>query len=445
MTAASAAPSSRHLRRVLGALLGVALVIGGTVGSGIMRTPGLVAALLGDPAWILGAWLAGGLLAAMGATCFAELGAALPLAGGPYVYARRAFGRWPGFAVGWADSLQNITAASAIAVVIGETCAALLPQLHLPVHVVAVGSIVVLALPGWFGVQAGARAQELLSAVLVLGLLAIAAGCFFLPRAGAAGPDAAAQVPPHPRLSLLALIAAMQLVVQTYSGWFSCIYFTEEDRDAARNVPRALFGGVALLALTYVAINAALLWALPLPRLAASNLPLADAARAVFGGAGARVLMLLSLVSLLGLLNVTLMTTARAFYGMGRDQLLPGSLAALNASDIPGRGTMLAVALTALFALGPSFESLFEVSGFLTVSATASVYLSYFALRWREPSLPRPHRAFGYPWIPAAAAMLSLALLVGFMAANPRPSLAALAMIVATYPLLRLLDRRRAA
>src|SRR5690348_9641751 len=95
--------AERRLPRVLNALLGGAIVVGGAIGVGILRTPGHIAGQLHGAPYILLAWLAGGVLALLGANCLAEMATALPEAGGPYVYARRAFGPFGGIAIGWAD------------------------------------------------------------------------------------------------------------------------------------------------------------------------------------------------------------------------------------------------------------------------------------------------------------------------------------------------------
>ena len=162
----------------------------------------------------------------------------------------------------------------------------------------------------------------------------------------------------------------------------------------------------------------------------------------LFGGASDRVVTLLAIVSLLGILNVTVMFTPRILFAMGRDRLLPLSLSRLNRSATPGLALLICIVPALVLAAGVPFETVFLMTAFLGVAVNASVYIAFFALRRREPDLPRPHRAFGYPWLPALVTIISLTLLVGFVIANPKPSLYAIAMLAASYPVYRWLRSR---
>ncbi len=433
----------QELRRVLSAFLGAAIVVGGTIGAGILRTPGLVAAQLAHPFLILGAWLAGGLLAAMGASCFAELATALPKAGGPYVYARRALGEFAGFAVGWGDWATSVCGLAFLAVATGEFVAKLYPQTAGFEHAIAMAVLAGLTVLNWFGLQVGAGVQQFLSVAKVLGLLAIVIGCFSI-----SSPTAAVHSPTHGFgsamvLGFVPLMIAMQIVSETYSGWNSSVYFAEEDHDSARNVPRALFWGIFAVTVTYVAVNAAVLFVVPYETLIASPLPVAEAARSVFGGASDRIVTLLAIVSLVGILNVTVMFTARIPFAMARDCLMPRSVSRVNRAATPGMALIAGTIPAVVLAAGISFEMLFSITGFLAVAVNAAVYITFFVLRRREPDLPRPHRAFGYPWLPGLVTVLSLVLLGGFILANPEPSLYAVAMLAASYPVYLWLRRAR--
>ncbi|HZF16827.1 MAG TPA: APC family permease [Steroidobacteraceae bacterium] len=439
MTAPSMQAVARptELRRVMNAFLGAAIVVGGTIGAGILRVPGTVAGKLGQPAVILLAWLAGGLLAAMGAACYAELATAIPKAGGPYVYARRAYGEFAGFAVGWADWATSVCGLAAISVPVGEFAEKLLPGIGDHAHAVAAGTLAALALLNWFGLKLGARVQQWLSLAKIFGLLFIVVGCFALPRAAVASPVAPSAQAATFTLSFVAVMLAMQYISETYAGWNSSIYFSEEDRDSNRNVPRALFWGILAVTATYLLVNAALLYALPADVLTSSELPVAAAAQGIFGDAADRIVTTLAIVSLVGILNVTVMFTARILFAMSRDRLLPKRISQLNHSATPGMALLVCVIPAILLAAGTSFETLFLITGFLGVAVNCALYIAYFVLRRREPDLPRPYRAFGHPWVPAFAALLALVLLVGFVVANLRTSLYAIAMLAASYPFYR--------
>src|SRR5437773_10822262 len=153
------------LRRILGISFGLAVIIGSTIGIGILRTPGLVAAQLGNRSAILAVWIVGGLYTLLGAVCLTELGAMLPQAGGYYVYARRAFGDTVGFAVGWTDWLTYCAVLGYVSIAIGEFSAVLAPALGGAVKLIAIGALFTLVALQWAGVRAGSRFQEITTAL----------------------------------------------------------------------------------------------------------------------------------------------------------------------------------------------------------------------------------------------------------------------------------------
>src|SRR4051795_3106600 len=153
-TAAPATPSApRGLIRILGVGFGLAVIVGSTLGIGILRTPGLVAGQLPDRAAILAVWIVGGLYTLVGAACLAELGTMLPEAGGYYVYARRAFGDTVGFAVGWTDWITYCAVLGYVSIGFGEFAGVLVPSLAHSVTLVAVTVLVALVALQWAGVQ----------------------------------------------------------------------------------------------------------------------------------------------------------------------------------------------------------------------------------------------------------------------------------------------------
>jgi APA family basic amino acid/polyamine antiporter len=234
------------------------------------------------------------------------------------------------------------------------------------------------------------------------------------------------------------------IISETYAGWSSSVYFAEEDKDAARNAPRALFWGIAAVTAAYVLFNVGLLAALPVNELSTSKLPAAAAAEKAFGAAGGTVVRAFAIISLLGILNVIVMYTPRIVFGMSRDGYLPTSLSKLNRAASPGLAMVFTLVFASTLAAGLEFETLFVVAAFLGVGMNAAVYLCLFRLRATEPELDRPFQAYGYPWLPAMAVLLSLALLINFVIADLRSSLIAVGTLVLTWPIYRLTQRRRA-
>src|SRR5712664_644856 len=156
----SATPTPSGLRRILGVGFGLAVIVGSTLGIGILRAPGLVAGQISNPSIILGLWLVGGLYTLLGAVCLAELGTMLPQTGGYYVYARRTFGESVGFAVGWTDWLTYCAVLGYVSIAIGEFLAEIAPSLAGAQRLIAVTILVAFVALQWAGLRVSSRFQE---------------------------------------------------------------------------------------------------------------------------------------------------------------------------------------------------------------------------------------------------------------------------------------------
>ncbi len=441
------APNHGRLQSVLGLGFGLAGAVGGTIGAGILRTPGLVAAEMGEPWLIWGAWIIGGLYALLGAVAVAELAAALPQAGGWWNYAQRAFGGRAGLLTGWTDWLAHCIGLAWVATTAGDYAAPLLPaQLNtgsaaIASKAMALGVIGLFSLIQLRGVKAGSASQELLSLAKAAAFSALVLACFVLKPVPLA---AEATVLPEPlavgaELSwptlLLPLVVALQGVITTYDGWASPAYFAEEFSEPARDLPRSLIGGVLAVLLLYLLINAGLLRVLPLAVLAGSSLPAATAATALIGPAGGLVISAVALVALLGLINTAIMAAPRILYGLSTAELLPlPALSRVNDGGTPAPALLLTTATAAALVLLGNFERLLAMGAVLYVSLPLIGMASLLALRLKEPALPRPFRCWGYPLTPLLIAAGSLAFVVGAVAADPLSSVAALALAALAIP-----------
>jgi basic amino acid/polyamine antiporter, APA family len=429
----------RPLLRVVGLAFGIAAAIGGTIGTGILRAPGIVASYVPSVAGFLAVWVAVAVFVAICANSVAELACAVPRAGGPYVYARRALGSYAGFAVGWVDWSQQIAGIGFLSLSIGEFFELLIPATRGYSHAIACGAILATAALNWIGVRAGARAQDLMSLAKVL-CFAVLVGAFLLVPAPAVAPAA----PRAAALAFTPVVLALQVVYETNAGWYSGIYFSEEDRAPERNVPRALGLSVALIAAVYLLVNLGLLRVLGIGRLAGAPLAVADAAQSVFGGSSDRLVTAIAIVSLIGILNVHVMVAPRILYALARDGLLARAASQVGVGGTPQVALVISVLVALPFAAGVDFTALFALTAFLTAVVDASLLLSMMVLRRREPGLARPFRAWGYPWLPAVAILGSLALLAAFIVSNPLNSAFALAVLALSYPVYRWLGAARA-
>ena len=427
----AAAAQPRGLLRVLGGVFGIALVVGATVGGGILRTPGEIATALPVPALFIAVWIFGGIVTLLGANSFAELGAMIPSAGGPYVYARRAFGDAVGFFVGYADWINWCLGPVVLVLIVGEYMGGLFPVLAphaLLVDFVTLGALTALQ---WMGVRSGGRTQEITTALKALAIVTLVIAAFVLPHAELAAQPATA---PRGVGLLVAFGVAMQGVVFTYDAYYAVVYCGEEMRDPGRSVPSSMFRGVWLIIAIYLLVNLAYLVVVPVDRMAGDPFVAATMARAIFGPAGDTIIRVIMIVSVLGAINAQLMTMPRIILAMSRDGLFPRQAGRVSAGGTPVVALVLSLLVVAAFLLSGSFAAVLALDAILIVMLYAIVFASLFMLRRREPDAPRPYRALGYPVLPGLALLVAIGLTVAMSVSDWRSALIVLAVLLLSWP-----------
>ncbi len=441
-------PQSASLSRILGFGFSIALAFGGTVGVGILRLPGTVAAALGDGSLIVLVWVVGGVYATLGAISVAELAAMMPTAGGFYVYARRTFGEGAGFVVGWNDWINNVLTIAYAALTAADFIGVLVPATAGHGQALALAVLAAFTLLHWQGLKIGSGLQNGISALVGLLLVGLALACFTVasPPAAAVAAAAAPSVASVSVLSigmLAALVAALRSIVVTYDGWYSAIYLAEETVDAARAVPRAVIGCALLVTALYVLINLGFLHALSLPALAASKLPAADAAAAILPRGGAEFVTVISLCTVLSLINAVLLGTPRVLYAIGRDGLFSSRATRVSASGTPRVALGISAAAAALLILSGTLEQLIALAAVLFVLNYVTAYSAVFVLRVREKGRERPFRAWGFPWTTGIVLLGSLLFLAAAVVDEPRSGVFAAALIGVAAPAYWWMSRRR--
>jgi APA family basic amino acid/polyamine antiporter len=431
--AAGRAPPRGSLLRVLGQVFAVSVAVGTTMGGGILYTPGTIAALLPN-AWLyMAVWVFGGINSLLGATVFAELGAMIPLSGGPYPFARRALGDYAGFLVGYTQWALDCAADAALLLLVGEYSYVLIPTLA--GHAVAVAFVTLAALTGlnWHGVREGGRFQVITTVAKTLAFGAVVGAAFLMPHAATAS-DTARLAVPHGIALIGALMLAMQGVIFTYDSYYVPIFFGEELHDPGREIPRAIFRGLALVIPMYLLLNAAFLWALPMAKMAHEPFVGGAAAQVLFGAHGDQIIRIIVIVSVLGTINAGVLMTARVLLAMGRDGLFAHQAARVNAGGTPTVALLLSTAATAVFLVSGTFGAVLGVIALLLAVNYVLMYISLIVLRRREPATPRPYRAWGYPFTTWAAILIGLVFIVGVALSDPRHSVIALGILLASYP-----------
>ena len=398
-----------ELLRILGIGFGLAVVIGGIVGQGIMRTPGIVAGALPGEAWVLGAWVLGGLIILIDACATVELGASVPRSGGPYVFAARAFGPTAGAMLGWADALNYILGMSYVSVVFAEYAQRLGVAPALPTGVLAVLLIAILASINWTGTRSSGRSQIAGTALKGIGLTLLVLVLWLTPGGKGAAPAAHA-LPPV--LTIAAIGTAMRAIAITYGGWNAAVYCSEEMCQPERNIVRVTFGGIGLVILLYLAVNGALFHVLSREQIAASNLPVADAAAAALGSASGKVITVLAILAVVTICNLMVMFVSRIVFAMARNAILPSFLTRVSKSGTPRMALLCSTVIAAFLASSGSYERLIAIGAPFLIGVPAITDLAAIAMRVREPDLERPFKMPLFP-LPAVVGFTVNALLVG--------------------------------
>ena len=440
-------PTARPLTRILGLGFGVAIVFGGTVGVGILRLPGTLAAALGDSRTIVLFWILGGVYALLGAVSVAELAAMLPEAGGFYVYARRAFGNGPGFVVGWSDWVNQVAAISYAALTAAAFLGTLWPATAAAPRAIAIGFIGIFTALHWAGLRIGSTLTRIISLAVGLMLMVLVAGCFItVPAAASGAPPPASSAAALPLMSLgmlAAIVTGLRAVFLTYDGWYSAIYTAEESTEPTVTLPRALIGGTLLVAAMYVIINIAILRALPLSVLAASELPAADAARVVLPRGGAELVTVISLMTVLSLINATLIMGPRILLAIGRDGFFTRKAALVSAGGTPRVALAVTGAGAAALIMSGTFDEIVAVAAVLFLLTYVSAYSALIVLRRKEPSTPRPYRAMGFPYTTAIVLLGCMLLLIAAIMEDWHSGVFAGVLLIACAPVYLWIAHRR--
>jgi basic amino acid/polyamine antiporter, APA family len=423
------------------------IVISGIIGAGIFINPYVVAQTVGTPFLIIAVWVAGGLIALLGAFVFAELSTVMPKVGGQYAFFREAFHPLAAFLHGWALLLiVQSGATAAVAVAFTEYLGRLVPLPADGGPWLAAGTLMFLAAFHALGIKPGAVLINVITFTKTLALAALIFGALaFTHRAGLTlhplAPPGLGGVP-----LLSAFFAGLVPAMFAYGGWQSLNYVSEEVRDPVRNLPRAILIGVLCVIAVYVSANVAYVYVLSAPGLAATKTPAADVASALLGGVGARGISLLIVISTFGFLNQSLLAAPRVYYAMAADGVFFRSLARLSPRfRAPTRAILLQGALAALMALTSSYARLLSYAVFADWIFFAASGVALLVFRRKLPDAPRPIPVPGYPWAPILFSLIGAGIVVNIFFTDTRNALlgtAIFALGVPVYLLWRAAGRR---
>ena len=422
-------------------LTGAALVIANMVGTGVFTSLGFQVLGIQSHFALLMLWVVGGLIALCGAVCYGELAAAMPRSGGEYHYLSQIYHPALGFLSGWVSATVGFAAPTALAALaLGKYAQSVWPSLEPTWLSVAV----VLALTAVHGsnTRAGSRLQIIITALKVAVLVAfIGAGLLV----GEGQPLHLTPATADWQVLLTpAFAVSLVYVSYAYSGWNAAVYVTGEIKNPQRNLSRILLAGTAVVLLLYVGLNYVFLRSTPLAGLKGQLEVGFVAATSLFGPAAGRLMGGVIAALLVSTISSMIFAGPRIVQTMGEDIPALRFLAARSRAGIPVRALLLQTIITLAFILKPGFQGVLIYAGFVLNLFTFLTVLGLFILRWRKPSLPRPYRAWGYPFTPLFFLGLSGWTLLFILRDKPTESLYGLLTLVGGLLVYALTTRSKA-
>lgn len=427
------------LQRIMRVRDGLAVTVGIVIGAGILGTPGLIAAYLGNPWLMLAVWVLGGVVAGLSTLLLAEMAAALPSAGGKYVYAAQAFGPVAGFVAGWSELLVTRAFSGAIKAVLIATYIVGLVGAGNPSRVAGV-VVLGFAVLHLGGLKVGTVFQNVTTLIKVAFLVVVAVAALAAGEPRGLGPDAAFT----PEVGfLLGFALAYQNVAFAYYGWEDAAKMAEETRDPGRALPRILVGGAIAVAVLYLMMNVAFLTALTPAEMSGSDLVARDAIASVFGSGAGKVITVGSLLILISSINVNFLGMPRVAFALARDGLALRRFQSVSRSGTPVWSLLFISVVIGVLAVTGTFQELIRFMMMVAVTVDLMVLLAFFRLRRAMPDLERPLRVPGYPWLPGVTIVLYVAILAIFAGTQPQLALGGGTMVAGLAVVGMIVARRR--
>lgn len=439
------------LQRVLGVWSAVSIVVGTVIGSGVFLVPSTMIRLVGSVRLLFTVWIVAGVLSLFGALTYAELAAAMPEAGGEYVYLSAAYSPFWGYLYGWTQfwvaksgSIATLAAGfytylTLFYPVLGSSV------LVIPFHVgpggtlleirygqlIAIALILGLAWVNYIGVKSGGNLQvfvTVIKMVLIAGL--IAAGIFsgkgqlthFTGSITAVG-------------GFSGFFAAMVSALWAYDGWNNVSMVSSEIRHPQKNLPRALITGTLVVIATYLLINIAYFDVLSPAQVAASRRVAADMMAHIHGPIAVGAVSIAVLISIFAALNGSILSGARVPYAMARDGLFFRSAGTVHPRfKTPGNAVVMLCVWSSVVILSGWYDDLYNFVIFGSWILYLMTAVSVFVLRRKRQDLDRPYRVIGYPIVPVLFVCVAAALLASTLQTRPRESLMGLGLMALGIP-----------
>ena len=424
------------LERVLSLLDATMINVGGIIGSGIFMVPATVAFFTGSTSLFFLVWILGGIVSLFGALSVAELGAAMPRAGGQYVYLNEAYGPLWGYLYGWsAVAVINTASIAAVGVAFSEYLGFFFPISDASIKGIAVGTIVLLTIINIVDVKSGAWFQNLFTlsklgaifGIILLGLV----------MEGGTNQNLSPIFSDKPFIGLIGPLGlAMVSVLWTFDGWIFITYVAGEVKNPGRNIPLSLIFCMLIVVSVYLLLNYVLLFTLGFTGMNGSELVVSDAASVFLGNKGAAVVTLIILISLIGANNGFVLSSARINYAMARDKLFFNQAAQIHSRfKSPANALIIQCVWACLLTFTGTFNQLITYIIFTSWIFYGMSAGAVIILRKKKPDMDRPYKTPAYPWIPIIFIFFAIFLTINTIMEAPRDAAIGSGIILAGLPL----------
>src|SRR5436190_2082781 len=472
------------LVRGLGLAAAISVIVGNVIGTGVFLKARVMTCNVGEPTWVILAWIAAGLLSLAGALTYAELTAMKPEAAGPYVFLRDSYGKLSSFLFGWMQlfiartgSQASVAVVFAIALndyldgalkqTIFKTSIAGYPYEITSLQIIAVVVIAIFTTLNCLSVRLTGQIATVLTGVKIALILFVGLGAFLFVTGGSfahfslaatngtcEGVADAVRVGSMQYSFLAGFGAAMLGALWGYDGWDNLSFVAGEVKDPNRNIPIAIIGSTIIIILLYVIAQIAYFYVLDptsiasvskdssVAKVVVSKFFSGDAASLATGAAVA-VFTVGLMLSSLGTLHTSILSSSRIPYAMAKDGMMFDVFKKLSVNSVPVNAVLFQGVWAAILALSGSFDTLTDYVIFGSWIFYALIGSSVFMFRRKYPDAVRPYRVWGYPVVPVVYLLVAGCLLINTMMTAPTQSFIGIGLIILGLPIYYYLNNRR--
>ena len=429
----------QEFKRTIGLSTATALIIATIIGSGIFMRPAEMAALLGSPILIFAVWIIAGLFTMLTTMVLAEIAAMLPETGGPYAFMRHMYGNFWAYTYGWAAfAVVNCAGSAGIAFITAQyleyffTLPRFSPEIEqsiilhiplvgdlIPLHDFGVKTLTIILLCiftviSYRSTKTSGFLLSVFSAAKVAAIILLVGGLFVSGKGSFSNFSQASEIIKPAGFALVtAMVAACNGALQAFDGANNMLYLSGEIKNPSKNIPKSLFIGVSACIGIYLIINAAMIYVLPVDKMAGSSLVASDAAAIAFGVIGGGLIAFLISFSVLGTTASNVFTAPRMTFAMAQDgQFFKMAGKAHPKFQTPGNALLAHLGLMILMVLSGSFFILADMYIFIVWAFNLMMMVGLFILRRKMPDKERPYRVWGYPWVPLLVILFNVFYLV---------------------------------